>query len=100
MFALGVVVVLAVQPFQATGSMPLDRLPGYVMGKLVGLLIFSLVPALVVFYASRRSRKAASITFIVVVILAMLGQVGEAIGDLRASANRPQPFVGPGQTGE
>jgi len=66
----------------------------------VGLWVFSLAPALVVFYAPRRSRKAASTTFIVFVILAMLGQVGEAIGDLRASANRPHPFVRPDPPGE
>lgn len=99
-YALGVAVIVVLQPFQPTGSIPFERLLPYLFGKILGLTSISLVPALLVYYLSRRSRKAASTTFTIFVVLCILGQVGEAMSNLDGDNGPPPRAAAPNQPGE
>jgi len=74
-FIFGAAVVLAMQPFQRSASYPLVRLVPYIFGQVTGLLIISILPSLLAFYLSRRSRTAASTTFVIFVALGATAQV-------------------------
>lgn len=78
-FLLGGAVVLAMAPFQENACYPIERLVPYTVGTLLGLLLISLLPSLLAFYLCRRSRRAASTTFLVFVALGSIGQVGEVV---------------------
>lgn len=100
-YFLGVLVILSTVPFQRVASYRAERLVPYVSGLLLGLLLISILPSLLVFYISRRSHQAASITFMVFVALGALGQVAEVarnrggILDDEAVLNRVGPaFLG------
>ena len=84
-YLLGVTVILLMEPFQRSASDPIERLVPYISGKIAALLILGILAALVAFYLSRRSQKAASVTFMVVVALGTMGQVGEVARNRRGA---------------
>jgi hypothetical protein len=75
----GAAVIVFTQPFQRTPPYPLERLVPYILGQLAALLIISFLAALLVFFLSKRSKNAASMTFMICVALGAVGQVGEVV---------------------
>jgi hypothetical protein len=78
-YCLGVAVVVSAQALGIAAPWPRERAMSFIEGQLVGLLIISVVPSLLVFYVSGRSQKTASITFTIFVALGTVAQIGEAV---------------------
>lgn len=69
-----------------------ERLPFYIGGIVLGVLLVGLVPALIVFFAAQRSRTAATITFVAVIALGTFGTATKALRTIRAR-NAQQAWV-------
>jgi hypothetical protein len=71
-FGVGGVVTLG-EAYASKGDRSLEALTPYMMGLLVGMLLLAIIPAFIAFYLGKRSRKAATIVFI---LFAAIGTAG------------------------
>jgi hypothetical protein len=78
---------------------PVEPIP-YCIGILIGLFLIAILPALLAFFLFRRSRTAATITFLLFLLPGVAGQIADttarlarqnSINAFNSEATRPAP---------
>lgn len=84
-YLVGAVMVFGMAPFHEKFN-GIEKTVPYILGTLLGMLLIGILPALIAFFIGRRSRTAATITFVAFVTLGVLGQLNDVLRYRRAQA--------------